>query len=42
MVIGVILLIYFSQSKPERIAQTGEVFLDEPEMKDPHGGWGVP
>jgi amino acid transporter len=42
MVIGVIVLIYFSQRQPGRIAQTGEVFLDEPEAKDPHGGWGIP
>jgi len=29
MVIGVVLLIYFAVNRPERIAQTGRVFLDE-------------
>jgi amino acid transporter len=42
MAIGVIVLIYFSVQRPERIAETGKVFLDEPEAKDPHGGWGIP
>jgi amino acid transporter len=32
MLIGVVVLIYFAVSRPERIAQTGTVFLDEPEM----------
>ena len=42
MVVGIALLIYFASRDPARIAQTGRVFLDEPEAKDPHGGWGVP
>jgi len=31
MVVGFVLLLYFSVRQPERIAQTGTVFLDEPE-----------
>ena len=42
MVIGIAVLIYFATRSPERIAQTGTVFLDEPELRDPHGGWAVP
>jgi amino acid transporter len=42
MVIGIAVLIYFATRSPERITQTGTVFLDEPELKDPHGGWAVP
>jgi hypothetical protein len=30
MVAGIVLLIYFATSKPERITDTGRVFLDEP------------
>jgi hypothetical protein len=29
MVAGIVLLIYFATSKPERITDTGRVFLDE-------------
>ncbi|HEY9288053.1 MAG TPA: APC family permease [Candidatus Dormibacteraeota bacterium] len=42
MVIGIALLIYFASRSPERITETGKVFLDEPELRDPHGGWAVP
>jgi amino acid transporter len=42
MVLGIALLIYFATRDPARITQTGTVFLDEPEAKDPHGGWAIP
>jgi amino acid transporter len=42
MVIGIIALVYFARRDPKRIEQTGAVFLDEPELRDPHGGWPVP
>jgi amino acid transporter len=32
MLIGIVLLIYFSQTSPNRIAETGRVFLDDPEV----------
>ena len=42
MLIGVALLIYFASRDKARIIETGTIFLDEPELKDPHGGWAVP
>jgi hypothetical protein len=32
MVAGVALLIYFATSKPERIADTGRIFLDDADV----------
>ncbi len=35
MVIGVVLFFYFRARQPQRIAETGRIFVDEPEMEPP-------